>query len=433
MVGEVLRGMKNPSVTELLIRRSDDSAKRAKHEDSPDPDWQSVCKLTFCLARWDPKAAVPAIQRRLTDLRLPDREARPRDDELQYLTPLVANMIDAGLGAGDDEVINQDYVAWLRAAWPSEMGYFEPLIFLPLWRHPDNPMMAEFARWLFLAEDSRWRSRLELSPFTMKEAITSPLVGVSPFRELLKREFVNTTRIGDFQISGNSVSFSTEQGSSGVISYYTPDVKVPKSDAKRPLRACDFCAAEISQFEGSPRYEMYWPEKRRDAVRKDIAKFLDQRGNCFRDRSKSFVPNYDVFSTARFRLPRLSQPATAEDVAAGRAIFSLRDRPNAQVRVVPLKPYPTIARWKTLQQFPLLETDLVDWPSEKDVKDKKVLDKLPEERFDREGLIWQAEEVLQDGRWRRYYGFVGNHIIAKVPAEESELLERFGPAHPFRP
>jgi hypothetical protein len=57
---------------------------------------------------------------------------------------------------------------------------------------------------------------------------------------------------------------------------------------------------------------------------------------------------------------------------------------------------------------------------------------LPVERFDREGLIWQAEEVLQEGRWRRFYGFVGNHIIAKVPAEEIQVLERFGPAHPDR-
>jgi hypothetical protein len=36
------------------------------------------------------------------------------------------------------------------------------------------------------------------------------------------------------------------------------------------------------------------------------------------------------------------------------------------------------------------------------------------------------------GRWRSYYGSVGNHIVAKVPAEEIEVLERFGPAHPFR-
>ena len=33
-----------------------------------------------------------------------------------------------------------------------------------------------------------------------------------------------------------------------------------------------------------------------------------------------------------------TQPLTAEDVAAGRAIFSLRDRPDAQVRIVEINP-----------------------------------------------------------------------------------------------
>ncbi len=51
--------------------------------------------------------------------------------------------------------------------------------------------------------------------------------------------------------------------------------------------------------------------------------------------------------------------------------------------------------------------------------------RLPRESFDREGRIWQAEEVLIQGRWKRFYGFVGNHIIAKVPAEDIELLEDF--------
>ena len=45
-------------------------------------------------------------------------------------------------------------------------------------------------------------------------------------------------------------------------------------------------------------------------------------------------------SAPQFRLPQLAQSASAEDVAAGRAIFSLRDRADAQVRLVRLKPYP---------------------------------------------------------------------------------------------
>ena len=37
------------------------------------------------------------------------------------------------------------------------------------------------------------------------------------------------------------------------------------------------------------------------------------------------------------------------------------------------------------------------------------------------GRVWQAEEVREGDRWRRYYGFVGRHALARVPAEEIEF------------
>ena len=37
------------------------------------------------------------------------------------------------------------------------------------------------------------------------------------------------------------------------------------------------------------------------------------------------------------------------------------------------------------------------------------------------GLVWQAEEVREGDRWRRYYGFVGRHALTRVPAEEIEF------------
>ena len=74
----------------------------------------------------------------------------------------------------------------------------------------------------------------------------------------------------------------------------------------------------------------------------------------------------------------------------------------------------------------------MEWPKDRTSRDAKAWAALPREAYDREGLIWQAEEVLQEGKWRRYYGFVGNHVIAKVPAEEVDLLDEFSPAHPYR-
>jgi hypothetical protein len=41
--------------------------------------------------------------------------------------------------------------------------------------------------------------------------------------------------------------------------------------------------------------------------------------------------------------------------------------------------------------------------------------------YDNKGRVWQAEEVFEDGNWKRYYGFVGGHRIARAPAAEIEF------------
>jgi hypothetical protein len=44
-----------------------------------------------------------------------------------------------------------------------------------------------------------------------------------------------------------------------------------------------------------------------------------------------------------------------------------------------------------------------------------------------------VEERMEGGKWKHYYGFVGRHIVAKVPAEEIELVNPIRPAATTRP
>lgn len=37
------------------------------------------------------------------------------------------------------------------------------------------------------------------------------------------------------------------------------------------------------------------------------------------------------------------------------------------------------------------------------------------------GTVWQAEEVLENGQWKRYYGFVGHHRLVRVGATDIEF------------
>jgi hypothetical protein len=46
---------------------------------------------------------------------------------------------------------------------------------------------------------------------------------------------------------------------------------------------------------------------------------------------------------------------------------------------------------------------------------------VTEKGFDQACIVWQAEEVLVDGQWKRYYGVVAKHRLARVPEDELRL------------
>ena len=222
LAGEVLRKKTNPSVTELLAQRSDDMARLEK----PKEDWfgwPAVCELTLCLGKWDAKAAVPVIHHRVADLRaVVNAEEGYRDQKLDNLATPMANLFEAGLQASENDLIVQDYVAWLHTTPPKDISFSPTLFFMPLWRHPDNPKMAGLARWLFLADDSPWHPLEKLRPLGTRELLTSPLVAVPAFRELLKSELVNTSPIGHFTVSEDSLSTEALNMVAGPVSRYAP-------------------------------------------------------------------------------------------------------------------------------------------------------------------------------------------------------------------
>jgi hypothetical protein len=82
------------------------------------------------------------------------------------------------------------------------------------------------------------------------------------------------------------------------------------------------------------------------------------------------------------------------------------------VRTVPLEPFPLKARWTTLNRFPMT---LQTFDPNTNREQLKTV-------YDQDGYVWQAEEVFEGGKWKRYYGFVGHHVVEKVAAEEIEIV-----------
>ena len=152
-------------------------------------------------------------------------------------------------------------------------------------------------------------------------------------------------------------------------------------------------------------------------VSRPCAIYLNQYGERFRENEASRAiratePGAAVRGTAILTFDPLDHPATADDVAAGRAIFSLEGA-GAEVRRCPLPPSPLGARWTKLQVF---RND----PPIVRVYDKEGREQPNTATF-QAGRIWQAEGVREGDRWRRYYGFVGRHALTRVAAEEIEF------------
>jgi hypothetical protein len=158
-------------------------------------------------------------------------------------------------------------------------------------------------------------------------------------------------------------------------------------------------------LDGFPRIGLYWPQEQRDAAVAACKAVLMQYGDAFQAHPQDPFDEsvYGSQDRARAAFPKIDHPATPDDVKLGHAIFSL----SGTTRIFHLPDFP-IEAWR-----PDRKTD----PSEgsettADGTSKSII------MYNTEGRVWQAEEVLVDGKWERYYGFVGRYQLEKVPAAE---------------
>ena len=357
LAGEILRGKQNPSVAQAMAERADeiDQLTRFSGMQTSSRD----LSMTLCLAKWDAKAAVPSIRRRFAEWHEIVRHRGDGDGGweqfLQYPPESLALLAEASI-RGRRFRRRRLRVVDPRHARKSILPR-SPFPLPARMAHPENAKMAELSRWAFLSESSFWRPDHKSDRPWWGEW-TSRLLAVPAFREMLKRELADATIIGtatfDFSHDQMWVEIAGIPGKTGAsrrvgnCPIYVPDVEVPQS-LDVPLRRSDECAYQLSALEGVPRFELYWPEKKRNAALAEIARFFDRWGDAFRDRNTTLDADRLRFDRPSFRLARLSHPATTEDVAAGRAIFSFpRDGAGTQVRVVPLRSFPTIRGGKRL-------------------------------------------------------------------------------------
>jgi hypothetical protein len=415
--GEPLRAGRDPSVTALMLRRARQIEQMGESQTRPDPSFRWACAMGSSLAVWDGQASLPLLRELMKGCRArSDRwrnQANPQSAP-QNLASSLARFTQIRVRLGDLEALDE-YAAWLRTTTPKmlEYGTFEAL--QPLLAQPEQPALALAARWLFNDPASPWvpllpEARGELSqPF--QNLFASALIAVAGFREGALAGLADRAPLGTVERDeGGSIHRKIKDlptlnyGSSNL------DMEGFAVGVEYPFRNCDLVASNLSGLEGCPRCELFWPEARRDAAVAACAAYLKRFGGLFT--AEAPPGEYDIpHPKAHLRFPTLGKPATREDVASARAIFSLEG--HGETRLAQLPGFPQKARWVTLKDTPV---DRTYYPPG-----------VTRREYDTEGYVWQAEEVRAGDRWERFYGFVGHHVVARAPAAEIEFGGQFGP------
>lgn len=412
--GESLRSKANPSVARLLAKRVPQIAGAEQHNSNDMFAAADATRVALVLAEWDSKAAIPVMRAQLKVMKRVYAQWSPSSQD-DMLVAAQADLFSTIQNAGDS-TINHDYAVWIRGLGVPE-NPTSTRVFQPLWQQPHDPDIAAAAGWLFNDSASPWHCLAKSKALFGQagELIATPLISVAAFKKNVLANLADKSSLGEIWLNDGRMETIIGGYHEMQDFFLEEDPLLPKPGEKRTVRVCDWYALRLARLEGSPEFEAFWPQEKRDAaIQADLA-FVRDWSDRFAWNSLQQVPVDLFFVPARMIFPRRDRPATDADVRAHTAIFSLAG--SGQVRAVALDPFPTEAKWTTLKH------PLVLFQSYDPKKKRQATMSEPDQR----GWIWQAEERMENGRWKRYYGFVGRHIVAKVPAEEIELV------HPDRP
>jgi hypothetical protein len=407
MKGEELRSRHDPSVSELLARRVLQIASAPRQRTIPDSELERACGLALLLDRWDPKAALPVIRALMTQARESvDRDRSEGYGQLITLVEYIARFTLVRARAGEPAAF-AEYAAEIRKCDPEKDQPRNLDAFEPMWTYPDDPAVREAARWLFNDPGSPWAAFLRKPgssrvPFFFNTSLyASPLLRSAGFRDAVLDAMAIQSELGTVRRSQQTlVAYELKDGVTGSFSASEADLEGVEQGVDQSIRTCDYIAWQISAIEGAPQCELYWTKEMRDAAVEACVAFLKTYGDRFTAEAPPDQRAHPLQKTAHLAFPILDRPATKEDVRAGRAIFSLER--EEEIRRVELPSIPIKAKWIPPEEAPGAGAE--------------------------DGWVWQAEEVCKGGQWERYYGFVGRHVIARVPSGSIELAGGRRPA-----
>lgn len=249
--GESLRHRYNPSVNELLARRT--QAMLATPDTGRPP---AACKMAFLAFRWERASALPVLQQ------AGRAEACARDPKVAAARMLL----------GDTQAAVEWSNAIRRPDDQSFGDHAEDL--LPLWLFPNDAALAAAAEWLFAAPEA------PLAPAARPYMVPSPLLRMNSYRKAVLAALEDGSEAGEVtRQPDGSLSWSARNGASGAggEARKNPSTAAP-SALTRSFRTKDLIAWQLTSLDGAPEFELDWPVSEKDTAIRRLAGLVHEQG-----------------------------------------------------------------------------------------------------------------------------------------------------------
>ncbi len=409
--GDHLRLKQDPSLADLVARRVEQMNQwdigNSNHGDRA----ASAADMAIALSDLEPVEALPILRKQLNycvGLFSESFEAEYGEPML----PKVASMASAMAEAGDRSGL-KTYGDWLRTkVRPAGIGAEPEDVLAPLWKFQDDPAILDTAEQMFNGPSGDWNPLLPHvnTGWGQEDLLRSPLLGIKSFHDQMLRGLSDQTPYGTITIGANHEIETKEDNSSGKTTVASGETHIAPVGSVMQLRICDKYAYQISLLQGAPEIQDYWPQADRDMAVKGCGSFLNTYAERLRYNDKFQVEDdFPIKQAYHLTFPLLNHSASIAEANSRTAIFSLENQ--GERRLFKLPAIPMKATWVTLKKYPY------DQQGFDTVKNQSIISHV----FQQDCYVWQAEELMVNGVWQRYYGVVGPHEVEKVPAAEIEF------------
>ncbi len=297
MLAESLRSKNNPSISELLVKRADDTFDQGTNKADDASALNSACSLAFCLTQWDPQTALKTIQR-LCALSF-EKLAPTNYSSLfshQYLVGQLPQLVEFRAIVGDTNSLDE-YARWLQSIDPVHFFMKIDSILSPVKQFSEAQAWTKVWTYLFDDEQSVWFNYLQQQSTPNSTSMSSPTINVGeyfgtqfinkiPFRKFVAQLLHDKSACG--KIVGETAHGYWLDERLSIMRPYGFTVPSPADgsdiDGKK-FRTCDFYAWLFSnRIEDASAFQLYWNEATRDNAIIAIEKKLDSNTEIFKTR-----------------------------------------------------------------------------------------------------------------------------------------------------